>query len=627
MILPMTRVELVGPRDALPAALGVLQAQAVVELRAREAGTRPLAPPEEPAPEEAARAAGALRRIEALDARLPPVPPRPAGARAPPPLPALPPPGSDALDARLAALEQDVAGLERRRDALARERDATDRFARLLLAVAPLDQGPALGPAPELHGVLLRRDPAVLALLEAEVRRACDGACEVRSRDVDAEWTGVLLLVPRERSAAVAELLAARGVEETALPADYAGKPIAALLPLLAARRRAIPGELARNAEALAARAAELRPALAAARQAAAWAVERREAVARCGGTRFAFVVSGYMPEERVPALRAEVGAALGGRVAVFARQPEPAEWGEVPVVLRNRPRVRPFGRLLALTSLPRYGSIDPTPWLAISFPVLFGLVLGDVAFGLIGMAAALVARRARWGGEVGRDLAAVAGWCSASAALFGLLYGEALGGLGAALGLRPLLLDRREALLSFLALALAVGGVHVAIGMALGVAGAARARRWRQATGRAARLALLAVAAAAAGAALGALPRAVLAPALWAAGACLAAAVLAEGPLALLDLVLGIGNVLSYSRLMALGLASVMLAEAANLVARTLEPRGLGIALGVLLHAVNYTLGLVGPTIAALRLHYVEFFERFYEEGGFPFHPFGQRG
>ncbi|GAO04989.1 V-type ATP synthase subunit I [Anaeromyxobacter sp. PSR-1] len=77
----------------------------------------------------------------------------------------------------------------------------------------------------------------------------------------------------------------------------------------------------------------------------------------------------------------------------------------------------------------------------------------------------------------------------------------------------------------------------------------------------------------------------------------------------------------------MALGLASVMLAEAANLVARTLEPRGLGIALGVLLHAVNYTLGLVGPTIAALRLHYVEFFERFYEEGGFPFHPFGQRG
>lgn len=624
MILPMTRVELVGPREALPAALGLLQAQAVLELRARAAGTRPLAPPEEPVPEEVARAAAALRRIDALDARLPPVPP---AARATSPTPALPPAGSAALDARLAALEQDVSELERRRDALARERDATDRFARLLLAVAPLEPGPALGPAPELHGVLLRRDPAVLALLEAEVRRACDGACELRSRDVDAEWTGVLLLVPRDRSAAVTELLSARGVEETALPANYAGKPIGALLPLLAARQRAIPAELARNAAALAAVAGELRPALAAARQAAAWAAERREAVTRCGGTRFAFVVSGYMPEERVPALRAEVGAALGGRVAVFARQPEPAEWGEVPVVLRNRPRVRPFGRLLALTSLPRYGSIDPTPWLAISFPLLFGLVLGDVAFGLLGLAAALVARRARWGGEVGRDLAAVAGWCSASAALFGLLYGEALGGLGAALGLRPLLLDRREALLSFLALALAVGGVHVAAGMALGVAAAARTRRWRQATGRGAKLALLAAAAAAACAALGALPRAALAPALWAAGACLAVAVLAEGPLAALDLVLGVGNVLSYSRLMALGLASVMLAEAANLVAGRLEPRGLGIALGVLLHAVNYTLGLVGPAIAALRLHYVEFFERFYEEGGFPFRPFGQRG
>ena len=73
----------------------------------------------------------------------------------------------------------------------------------------------------------------------------------------------------------------------------------------------------------------------------------------------------------------------------------------------------------------------------------------------------------------------------------------------------------------------------------------------------------------------------------------------------------------------MALGLASVMLAEVANLVAGALKPAALGIVLSVLLHAVNFTLGLISPAIAALRLHYVEFFEKFYDEGGQPYRPF----
>ena len=92
---------------------------------------------------------------------------------------------------------------------------------------------------------------------------------------------------------------------------------------------------------------------------------------------------------------------------------------------------------------------------------------------------------------------------------------------------------------------------------------------------------------------------------------------------MAALDLVLGFGNVLSYARLMALGLASVMLAEVANLVASTLEPAAAGLVIAVLLHAVNFSLGLISPTVAALRLHYVEFFEKFYDEGGAPYRPF----
>ena len=111
------------------------------------------------------------------------------------------------------------------------------------------------------------------------------------------------------------------------------------------------------------------------------------------------------MPEERVPALRAAATAELGERVALLARPPERSEWPQVPVVLRNRARVRPFERLLALVPLPRYGSTDPTPWLAVFFPLFFGLVLGDVAFGALGVVVALVLRVRGTGGVLGRDL------------------------------------------------------------------------------------------------------------------------------------------------------------------------------------------------------------------------------
>ena len=94
------------------------------------------------------------------------------------------------------------------------------------------------------------------------------------------------------------------------------------------------------------------------------------------------------------------------------------------------------------------------------------------------------------------------------------------------------------------------------------------------------------------------------------------------EGFLAPLALLTSIGNILSYARLMALGLASVMLADVANLMVEFLRPAALGVGAAVLLHALNFAMGLFSPAIQALRLHYVEFFDKFYEAGGKPYEP-----
>jgi V/A-type H+-transporting ATPase subunit I len=619
----MVEVEVLGPRDLLPRALGFLQEAGVLHLETPEPGRRPDGTPlvrpcdvRPDAAETEARLEEVVARAEALAARLPPARPAPSAEE-------LPPPAAPSCLARLGALEAEVAALEARRTSLLEEREATTRFERLVVALAPLRHGLDPGLSPQLHGLVLRRDPRALALLEGEVRRISGGVCDVVSRALDPENVGVLVTVPRTASEELSALLFERGVEEVKLPPGFAGKGLLDVLLLLAARGRAIPGELSAAEEALADRAASLGPALDGAARAGRAELARLHAAGRCGSTRFAFVVAGWTPEERLSPLREGAARAFGGRVTVLASRPPPERWDEVPVVLRNSAPVRPFQILLALLPLPRYGSVDPTPYLALFFPLFFGLVLGDVVFGLAGIAAALLARARGWGGRTGRDVAAVALACAAAALAFGILYGEALGELGAHVGLRPVVLDRRGAILSFLWLALAVGGGHVATGMVLGVVASLRARQTRHAVGRAARLGLLFAGAASIGAAAGVLPPAALLPALAAVGALLVVAVAAGGFLAALDLVLALGNVLSYARLMALGLASVMLAEVANLVAGTLRPAALGALLGVLLHAVNFTLGLMSPVIAALRLHYVEFFEKFYDAGGRPYRPF----
>jgi V/A-type H+-transporting ATPase subunit I len=91
-------------------------------------------------------------------------------------------------------------------------------------------------------------------------------------------------------------------------------------------------------------------------------------------------------------------------------------------------------------------------------------------------------------------------------------------------------------------------------------------------------------------------------------------------GPIEFIGL---IGNVLSYLRIAAIGLASIYLAQVANDMAGKVGSLIVGIIVVVLIHALNLVMGAFSPTIHSLRLHYVEFFRKFYEGGGKPFEPF----
>jgi V/A-type H+-transporting ATPase subunit I len=103
----------------------------------------------------------------------------------------------------------------------------------------------------------------------------------------------------------------------------------------------------------------------------------------------------------------------------------------------------------------------------------------------------------------------------------------------------------------------------------------------------------------------------------------------LGEGVKGLVELPGIFSNVMSYARLMALGIASAALAVVVNELATELWHTGFsGMTTAVLIlilgHAINFGLGILGPFLHSLRLHYVEFFTKFYAGGGKPYKPFG---
>jgi V/A-type H+/Na+-transporting ATPase subunit I len=296
-------------------------------------------------------------------------------------------------------------------------------------------------------------------------------------------------------------------------------------------------------------------------------------------------------------------------------------------VVLSNPRLFRPFEKLIALLPLPRYGTIDPTPFVAVFFPLIFGMMLGDVGYGAALAGLALVVHARAKPGSIWRTAAEIAGPCAAFTIIFGALYGEYFGDLGARLfGIHPIILDREKAVLAALALAVGLGVVHVVLGLVLGAITAFRHQpKHALGSGVSAVMVLLVVAALLA--AFEVLPATLFTPAVIALLVAFPILVFAEGLIAPVELLATLGNVLSYARIMAIGTASVILAVVANRMVGALGSTLIGLVFALLFHLVNFAIGLFSPAIHALRLHYVEFFGKFYSPGGRPYEPFRHRG
>ncbi len=621
MIIKMTRVRILGRREKHIDVVRALQNLNLVHLSTASPGER-LAPVRLTAVQgrEARHLRAALRDIESVLSEPRPHPPRTAPPAARPGAREFARWARRSRRARrsLDRLKERTASLQEERALVLKYRDYFSAFETLLKSQATWRNATA-------YHVVLRplAEDSVQRLRHALAEILAD-EFEMRAQSLPSGETVLLILVPASAAGRIERVLGEARVQEIPVPAAYGGRSLAEAIPKMLERLEAIPRELEEaerhRAGVLHEHGEELRIARAAIHDRLA----EIEALPLSSVTAHAFVLEGWLPAEALPRLRSVVSERCGEAVAVEEVAAE--EWAaeEAPVVLSNPRLFRPFEVLIRLLPMPRYGSIDPTPFVAVFFPMFFGMILGDVAYGAVLAVLGLVLHAHSRPGSLGRAVSEISGACSAFTIIFGFLYGEFLGDLGRRLfGMRPILFDREEAVLPFLGLAVAIGLVHVLLGLGLGVANAVR-RRPRRALGRgvaAMMVVLIVLALLAAG---DVLPRAFFTPSVIALLLALPVLVIAEGLIAPLELLATLGNVLSYARVMALGTASVMLAVVANRMIGGFGGAVVGVLLALSFHLVNFALGLFSPTIHALRLHYVEFFGKFYSPGGTRYRPFG---
>ena len=510
---------------------------------------------------------------------------------------------------------------ERRREALQVELAQLNRYTVFLSTVESLAPKGADGAGLEFIGVEVR-DPAALEQLTRVAGRLLLGA-EVRTaRAEDGSYIG-LLTTEKDLATKLKEGLRDNRIPEIALPAYLEGLSLPEKIRATRARQEALRADVAALDKEAQDFALSWRGLYENVRD---W-LRRRLALLRTSASMYetdrCFVLYGWMPSASVEGLRKTLVAKHGETVVVEEREILQQDLDEVPVALRNPAYFKPFELLLRPLPTPRYSSIDPTPFIGIFFPLFFGMILGDIGYGLVLLLVAIglvvFARGRRTLRQVGQILAVA----SVYSIIFGALYGECFGELGAQwLGLGPACIDRRTSIVPMLYFALAVGAVHVLVGLVLGIVSSLKGHRTREAVARLfSILTLLCVAGVLASyfAPVAALLRKPLLMAMLVIGPVL---LLTGGLLAPFELLRHLGNIVSYARIMAVGLASVLLAYVANELAGAAGSVWMGIAVAVLLHAFNILLGVFAPTIHALRLHYVEFFGKFIETGGRRYEP-----
>lgn len=363
----------------------------------------------------------------------------------------------------------------------------------------------------------------------------------------------------------------------------------------------------------------------------AAIALRREEAKSRLVGTDKVFLLEGWLPADRC----AEIEKTLKPfTCAIETREPTEDEYPQVPVQLKNNKLTRPLNMVTEMYSLPAYGTLDPNPLMAPFFILFYGIMMADMGYGLLMMiASVIISKKYRPKGTSG-ELFSLLGLCGISTFIMGALTGGFFGDFltqlvtivspGTVFAL-PKLFDPLDDLTMILIGSMALGMVQIVTGMAISLIEKCKRKKFLDAFFEEITWWIVFV-----GIALLALGK-------GAAVLYVGCALVLLGPIvqgkgwgkltgvfgSLYNHVTGyFGDILSYTRLMALMLAGSVIAQVFNMLAAMPGNVIAFIIISMLGNAMNFGLNLLGCYVHDLRLQCLEFFNKFYVDGGKPFRP-----
>ena len=624
MIVRMSKVEIIGPKELLLEVLTLIRGMAAFQVEPDMRGFidtgierefRSLLLDKETLGERIYYE-NLRQKIDELSAYLPQLPIRKSYLEP-----------ESAITAVAALVEKHTAfcrELCRKRDALRREQEELHRQTLFLDALEPLLKEVDVASGLDFIGVTIR-DPAAIEHLMRLVAGLTGGRFEIVTTNASDGTLIALITLAKELADKLREALNAERVPELSFPAPFQHLPLPEKIRRMRRRLAEVATDISRTEEGLLQFAAHWAPTYQWVRE---WLDDRLSLLTTTTAiheTRMCFFIHGWISTPDVERLRTILNGRFGGRVVVEEQQVLEEDVEKIPVAIRNPAYFRPFELFTRLLPLPVYSSYDPTPFIAVFFPVFFGMILGDVGYGLVILAVALLLLKTAGQRRNLHDAAMILLVSSCYAIIFGFFYGEFFGGSGPSwLFLeKTAVVDRRRAVIPMLIFSIAIGVMHVTFGLLLAFWAAVRRRDVKDALLKLVNVLLICCLAALAASFFAPFPHPVARTVNIALIAAIPLMLLTGGLLAPLEMLKSIGNIISYARIMAIGLASVLIAYVANRFAGLTGDIVLGAVAAGLLHLINLILGVFSPTIHALRLHYVEFFSKFITYGGRKFEPY----
>ncbi len=325
----------------------------------------------------------------------------------------------------------------------------------------------------------------------------------------------------------------------------------------------------------------------------------------------------------------------------------DPLEGEEVPVMIENSPAVTPFEAVTQMYSMPDYKGFDPTKWFAIFYAMFFGIMLSDAGYGLVITIATFITLKKFDLEGMTKKMVKMFMYCGIATVFWGAMFGGWFGDLipvvadvlfGKKVEIKPIWFNPIDDPTRLLIWSLGFGIVHIFLGMAINAYMLIKRGQFWDAVFDVFSWYVLIIGAIMYGA-LGNSN-----PALGKVGlymAIIGAAILlltggrknkgfgkVTGGLGALYGITGyVSDILSYSRLLALGLATGVIASVVNTMG-SLGGRGIVsfivlIVVGIVGHSFNMAINILGAFVHSSRLQYIEFFGKFYEDGGEEFDPF----